>query len=193
MTRAPTAGLTLLEMLVAAAAFTVLVLLLAPLATAAVRFGGAVADDVGAATRARLAADLVRSELRLAGRAVPGDGLAVHRAVGPGGDALRIRYRADRARVETKDVHRDLYAAQDGRGRWTLYVRPVGGRARPWLLGVERLHVAAVRTADGVVRTRDDGAWRAVRAVRVDLAVVGAPPTSVWVAWSDPVDLRPTS
>ncbi|MDR9391452.1 MAG: hypothetical protein RI554_05425 [Trueperaceae bacterium] len=192
MRRPPTAGLTLLETLVAAAAFAVFTLLLAPLATAAVRFGGGVADDVAAATRARLAADLVRSELRLAGRAVPGDGLELHRAFGPGGDALRIRYTADRARVETKDVHRDLYAARDGRGRWTLYVRPVGGRARPWLLGVERLHVAAVRTADGVLRTRDDGPWRAVRAVRVDLAFVDAPPTSVWVAWGRSVDLRPS-
>ncbi len=188
--RPPTSGVTLLEALVAAALLATLTLLLAPFATTSLGVTHRVADDVAGATRARLAADLVRSELRLAGRAVPEPALRLARDAGPGGDALRVRYRADRARVATKDVHRDLYAARDSRGRWTLYVRPVGGRARPWLLGVTHLSVAAARQGDGTLHPRDAAPWRDVRAVRIDLAFTDAPPTSVWVQLGAPVDLE---
>lgn len=190
------AGFTLAETLVAAAIGALLLLLVAGQLATARRAHSASDEAVQAGSTLRLAADLLREELLLAGSApwpAPADSTLVGLPAGQTaqqflagglrvgasatGHSLRLTYVDDR--LSGAPVARDLTfeAGVDGQGQPQLYRRSgsAGGASarQPWVAGVERLTITGGITASGTVVGLSQLAGTAVRALRVELEVRG--------------------
>lgn len=157
------AGLTLPEVLVVLAIAGVLLTAVAGMLSGGRRHGAAMEERVEAAATLRLAAELLREELRLAG-AVPwpppaslpevpalAGWLATPIAItpAPGGHQLAVRF-VDH-RLEGGLVARDLAfeAGADARAEPQLYRRAAGSARQPLVGGVDRLAVIGVIDATG--------------------------------------------
>lgn len=185
-------GFTLVEALTTLALAALLLALVGALLVGGKRHGAATESAVDAAATLRLAGELLREELRLAGAApwprpaavpdVPDveAWLAVSLRLTAAGDSIRVRYVDHRllGGPEARDL--TFEAARDGAGEAQLYRRQAGSPRQPLVAGVDRLAVRAVVDAAGRSLPVDLADGLRVAALVVDL-VVGASTAEVVV------------
>lgn len=185
-------GFTLVEVLTTLALAALLLALVGALLVGGKRHGAATESAVDAAAMLRLAGELLREELRLAGAApwprpaavpdVPDveAWLAVSLRLTAAGDSIRVRYVDHRllGGPEARDLA--FEAARDGAGEAQLYRRQAGAPRQPLVAGVDRLAVRAVVDAAGRSLPVDLADGLRVAALVVDL-VVGASTAEVVV------------
>jgi len=187
-------GFTLIEVLVAVAiAGLLLVALVGFVRTAR---GAALASETASevTTTLRLASELLREELLLAGSApwpLPAGAGAVEglegtqttvqflaqglqvRAV-PGGHALRLVYVDDRVAGRPVARYLTFEAAVDGQGQPQLYRRSGTSPRQPWVGGVEEMVVVGAVTASGELVGVASLPGNRVRALWLELVAAGA-------------------
>lgn len=178
-------GFTLVEMLVALALGALLLGLVGALLTGGRRHGAATEAAVDAAATLRLAAELLREELRLTGAApwpTPGAvpdvpdvegwlATPLTLVVSAAGSVVGARY-VDH-RLADGPVARDLTfeAAPDGAGEPQLYRRQAGSPRQPLVAGIDRLTVLEVIAASGVGLPPEAADGREVAALLIELGV----------------------
>lgn len=189
--RRPRAGLSLVETLIAVGIVVVVFGLLAANLGSARRAHRTVDDVSETAATLRLASELLREQLLLAGSApwpVPSSvtgvpaGLTPAQFVNQGlrvsqvgaGHSLRLVYVDDR--LTGGVVARDLTfeAGLDGQGQPQLYRRAGSGARQPWVAGVELLVVEGAIGEGGVELGLGAFAGVPVRALRLRLEAQGA-------------------
>lgn len=183
--RAVVIGFTLVEVLLA----TVLTAVVAAVLGGTLASARAVSERFSAGADAvqlrSLAAELLRTEIELAGRGRSGgDGLAFSLDLsGAGGDVVHVRYIAEADRAEATLVEASFSASRDGRNRWNLYRRPPGGIRQPWLLEVSGLHLVQGRSQEGALLARADleNATN-LSAVQVEVRFVTGDPVRFWAS-----------
>lgn len=155
------AGVTLLETLLACTLLTVL--LVAAMAVN-VEAGKTLRlnEDVAARSQiVELASELLRYHLGLAGHeglgvagddGLAGPALTLARGVSPGGsDAVNVRYLEERwyRQPELRALHFDV--KRDSNGRWNLYQREEGATRQPAVKSVTGMRVTGFVAADGAL------------------------------------------
>ena len=201
-------GFTLTEVLVAVAIASLLLVALVGFVRSA--RGTALASEAASeiTTTLRLAVELLREELLLAGSApwpLPEDAGAVEglegaetsaqflaqglqvRAV-PGGHALRLVYLDDRVAGRPVARYLTFEAAADGQGQPQLYRRSGGSPRQPWVGGVEEMVVVGAVTAPGELvgvgslpGNRVRALWLELRAAGVTTRALFELPHAPWV------------
>ena len=166
------AGFTLIEVVVALAVGSALLLAFAAMFAAAGRAGAHVEARALAAERGVAIPDLLTDALARAGRGATPCLIATT----AGGALLALEGGGER---------HELFAARDGVGRPALYARTGPHPRQPWLEDVTAFAVLAGRDLDGVWRTTPDGgtvtalrlelAWRDMEVRRFDLPLPHAP------------------
>lgn len=183
--RARPSGFTLVEVLVALALGALLLGLVGALLAGGRRHGAATETTVDAAATLRLAAELLREELRLTGAAPWPTPAAVPDVpdvegwlaapltlvVSATGSVVGARY-VDH-RLADGPVARDLTfeAAPDGAGEPQLYRRQAGSPRQPLVAGIDRLAVLEVVTASGVGLSPQAAGGHEVAALLIELGV----------------------
>lgn len=185
-------GVTLVELLVAVAIAGLLLLALAGYMRAS--RNAQLAGEVGheATLSLRLAADLLREQLLLAGSApwplpaaedvqqlgaghTPAQFLASGLQVTPvpGGHALGLVYLDDSLAGQPVARQYSFEAGVDGQGQPQLYRRSFASSRQPWVAGIERMVVAGFVAADGGSLGWQQAHGGRVRAVWLELHAQG--------------------
>ncbi len=144
-------GVTLPEVLVALGVVSTAMLLLGDLVVGSAGWSGHLQASTNGRQLGALTLEVLRHEVAMAGRSINGDGLVVTQRAIDGGDLLGVHYLAEAYRSEPALQHRRFFAARDGQGSWNLYGQRVGATRQPWIAGVRRLSVTAMRTEAGVI------------------------------------------
>lgn len=183
----PAAGLTLIEVMIALAVASLLLLVLASYVRAARQ--AQQANELGHDARLtlNLAVELLREELRLAGTgpwplpaapelgAPPGTLLtpALQLLPAPAGNALRVRYLDDRLAGPVVARDHTFEAAVDSQGQPQLYRRSGGGSRQPLVAGLEGMAVVGGIDAAGAQVGAGEVVGRRLRALWLELAAQG--------------------
>lgn len=186
-------GFTLTEVLVASAIAGLLMVALVGFVRSA--RGAALASESASevSTTLRLATELLREELLLAGSApwpLPEGAGAVDGLEGalttaqflaqgfqvstaPGGHALRLVYVDDRVAGRPVARYLTFEAAVDGQGQPQLYRRSGTAPRQPWVAGVEEMTVVGAVTATGEMVGVSSVAGLRIRALWLELQAFG--------------------